>query len=176
MTAEISTVIAFDYGERRIGVAVGQTLSATAEPLIVLKRKDGNIDWTELQGIIAEWRPDQLLVGFPETKDGKEIPLHKAIKDFADELILRFKLPLEYCDEHLSSHEAKQSPLATKAAKKHANKHAYSRGEQSGRRGKSRNTNSTARAIGRPKHIEIDAIAAQLILETWLASAHTQKS
>lgn len=166
MTCEISTVMAFDYGERRIGVAVGQTLSATAEPLLVLKQKEGKIDWAQIQTIITEWRPDQLLLGFPETQDGKEIPLHNAIKRFADELMLRFKLPLEYCDEHLSSHAAKQSPLATRAAKKHANKYVNGKGEQSGKRGSRRNA----------KLVEIDAIAAQVILETWLASTHAQNN
>lgn len=156
MTSKVSTVIAFDYGQKRIGIAVGQTLSATAEPLLVLKQNNGQVDWVAIETIIDEWRPDQLVVGFPHTADGQEIPIHKAITLFSDELSSRFELPVALCDEHLSSYDAKQSPLAIKEAKKLANK-SY--------RGIDNRTKKRKR-----KTMEIDAIAAQLILESWLES------
>ncbi len=157
MTSDIFTVIAFDYGEKRIGVAVGQTLSATAEPLVVLEQKNRQIDWAAIKALMEDWRPDQLLVGFPHTADGKEIPIHLAIKTFSEELGSRFNLPVAFCDEHLSSYQAKQSPLAVKAAKRSANKRHQPGGKNHARK-RRRDT------------VGIDAIAAQMILESWLES------
>ena len=154
MASKIETVIAFDYGERRIGVAIGQTLSATAEPLAVLKQISGKIDWQGIQTLMDEWRPDRILVGFPETADGKTIPLHDAIKRFSAELTNRFGLPLEYCDEHLSSYAAKQLLVSNKSKKRHGDI----------------NTKRSAAKSG------IDAVAAQLILETWLGDERLAKN
>ena len=162
MPSKIETVIAFDYGERRIGVAVGQTLSGTAQPLVVLKQIGGKIDWQGIQTLFNEWRPEMVLVGFPETADGKTIPLHDAIKRFSAELITRFGLPLEYCDEHLSSHAAKQKLELDDGAQK--------------RRGKN-GKKSAAKSARKPgQNPGLDAVAAQVILETWLSDARLAKN
>ncbi|MGR8946553.1 MAG: Holliday junction resolvase RuvX [Gammaproteobacteria bacterium] len=130
MPGSIATLMAFDYGTKRIGIAVGQTISQTAEPLSVVPQNHGQIDWLSIEKIIAEWRPDSLIVGFPATADGRRIAIHDAIDRFANGLRKRFKLPVEYCDEHLSSFEASQS-------------------------------------LESSRH-ELDALAAQVILQTWL--------
>ena len=157
MTTEICTVMAFDYGEKRIGIAVGQTLSATAEPISVLRQKNQRIDWNAIEALIDDWRPDQFVIGFPHTADGEEIPIHKAILSFSDELTARYKLPVAFYDEHLSSYMAKQSPTAIKEAKKLANKHKCRPRQTRGKR-------------HRTGLAELDAIAAQMILESWLQS------
>ncbi|KKK61015.1 hypothetical protein LCGC14_3018540, partial [marine sediment metagenome] len=72
ITAEICTLLAFDFGTRQIGVAVGQTLSGSANPLTVLKARDGIPDWTQIASLLEEWKPDRLLVGLPLNMDGSE--------------------------------------------------------------------------------------------------------
>lgn len=100
------TVLGFDYGERRIGVAVGQTVSATASPLRVLAARHGQPDWEELARLVGEWRPDALVLGLPGTEDGAPHALAPAIRRFARRLRGRFGLPLAFADERLSSYEA----------------------------------------------------------------------
>ena len=136
MSEPIETVIAFDYGSKRIGVAVGQTLSGTAQAVTVVKQKNGRINWPEIEKIIAEWRPDRIVLGFPATRDGRAITLHSAIERFAQDLKKRFDVPVELCDEHLSSFEAAQRE---------------------------------------PDQHVLDAMAAQIILETWLNAARQKK-
>lgn len=127
-----ATLMAFDYGTKRIGVAVGQTITQTAEPLTIVRQVNGQIDWSSIEKIILEWRPDRLIIGFPATEDGNRIALHDAIERFGSELKSRFSIPIGYCDERLSSFEA-------------SSLHEGSRHE-------------------------LDAIAAQLILQTWFSS------
>lgn len=100
------TALGFDYGERRIGVAVGQSISRTATPLTTLPAHAGQPNWIDIQNLIREWRPEILIVGKPSTADGKPHSLLSAIERFAGRLRGRFGLPVEFVDEHLSSHEA----------------------------------------------------------------------
>jgi putative Holliday junction resolvase len=106
------TVMAFDYGTRRIGVAVGQTVSRTATPLTVLAvREGGQPRWDAVQRLLDDWQPDRLVVGMPETADGKAPGLKDPIERFANQLRGRTALPVEFITEHLSSWAAGDAGL-----------------------------------------------------------------
>ena len=105
---ETACVLGFDYGTRRIGVAVGDTLTRTARPLTTLSGHGGNPDWKALQELLEEWRPHTLLVGLPLQMDGTPQPMTRAARRFANRLRERFGLPVEHVDERLSSREAEQ--------------------------------------------------------------------
>jgi putative Holliday junction resolvase len=100
--------MAFDYGLRQIGVAVGNSLLQTTQPLAVLKAKDGNPDWPVLTQLVAEWKPDMLVVGDPLNMDGSESELCQRARKFARRLHGRLGLPVDMTDERLTSFEAKQ--------------------------------------------------------------------
>ena len=70
--AQHETVIAIDYGLRNMGVAVGNTLSCTAQPLAVIGARDGVPEWETLATLIAEWQPARVIVGHPINMDGSE--------------------------------------------------------------------------------------------------------
>lgn len=106
---DAQTVMAFDFGTRRIGVAVGQTVSRTATALDVLLVKNGEPPWPSLEGLINEWRPDQLVVGMPDTADGKPPALQEPIERFARRLSGRYGLPVSFVNEHLSSYAARDA-------------------------------------------------------------------
>ena len=108
ITAEICTLLAFDFGTRQIGVAVGQTLSDSANPLTVLKARDGIPDWTQISSLLEEWKPDHLLVGLPLNMDGSESDFCARTRKFARRLHGRFGLKVSMVDERLSTFEAKQ--------------------------------------------------------------------
>lgn len=135
------TVLAFDFGTKRIGVAIGNTLTGTARPLSVLKADNGSPDWDKLAALVAEWKPVQLLVGLPLNMDGSESELSARARKFANRLGGRLSLPVATVDERLSSFEA---------------------------RGELQRSNS--RPGARP---EVDALAATIILESWLAERST---
>ena len=101
------TVIAFDFGMKYIGVAVGQTVTATANPLPSLKARDGIPDWHQLEKLLNEWRPARLVVGLPLNMDGTASTLSQRAERFSRQLHGRFKLPVETVDERLSSFEAR---------------------------------------------------------------------
>ena len=103
---EIKVVLGFDFGTKRIGVAVGQTVTQTATPLPLLKAQDGAPKWDQIQILIDEWRPQILIVGLPVHMDGTEQLLTKAAKRFGNRLNGRFNLPVEWVDERLTSYEA----------------------------------------------------------------------
>ena len=102
-------VCAFDFGLKHIGVAVGQSLLCTAEPIAVIKAKDGRPSWNELGALIAQWQPDFLLVGLPLNMDGSESEMSTRARKFAKRLHGRYGLKVELCDERLSSFEAKSN-------------------------------------------------------------------
>ena len=101
------TLLCFDYGTRHIGVAVGQTLTRTANALDSLTARDGIPDWQQIQQLLDEWQPDLLVIGLPLNMDGSESELSLRAKKFANRLHGRFGLPTEMADERLSSFEAK---------------------------------------------------------------------
>ncbi len=102
------TVLAFDYGTRQIGVAVGQTLTGTATPVTVLKARDGIPDWEKISALLDRWQPRKLLVGLPLNMDGSRSEFCSRAEKFARRLHGRFGLPVEMMDERLSTFEAKQ--------------------------------------------------------------------
>ena len=107
------SALSFDYGTQRIGVAFGQSVSATARPITILKAIDGVPNWSLIEKLIAQWRPDILIVGMPYHLDGTDSKfLPRAIK-FANRLNGRFNLPTFGMDERLSSKAAFEKANAT---------------------------------------------------------------
>ncbi|MFT5712480.1 MAG: putative Holliday junction resolvase [Glaciecola sp.] len=102
-----STSIAFDYGTKSIGVAVGQMITGTASPLAAIKANDGIPNWQSIADIFAEWQPDNLLVGLPLNMDGTEQELTQRARKFASRLHGRFGLVVHTFDERLSTVDAK---------------------------------------------------------------------
>ena len=134
----IEIVLGFDFGMKRIGVAVGQTITKTARPLATLKAHNGVPAWETIKKLIQTWQPDALIVGVPLNMDGTEQKLTHAAKKFADELQSKFNLPVFGMDERLSTKDARERLFATGGYK------ALQNGQ-------------------------VDSIAAQLILQNWLA-------
>lgn len=100
------TVLAFDYGLRRIGVAVGNTLTGTAEALVTLTARNGEPDWPAVSRCVADWRPGVLVVGVPYNGSGGSARVAAAAQDFAERLGERFGLEVHRVDERLSSRAA----------------------------------------------------------------------
>ncbi len=105
---ETGCIIGFDYGGRRIGVAVGERVTRTAQPLTTLVSRNGKPDWMAIQRLLEEWRPQRLVVGLPLHLDGEEQPMTEHARRFGRQLQGRFGLPVSYADERLSSIEAAQ--------------------------------------------------------------------
>lgn len=110
-----AALLGFDYGLRRIGIAVGSRLLNSARPLTTLQHK-GEPDWERIAAIIREWRPSDLVVGVPLMMDGSEQSITRAARDFAGELQQRFELPVHPADERLSSVAASETLKAERAA------------------------------------------------------------
>lgn len=138
------TVLAFDYGLKRIGVAVGNTLTSTAEGLRTIPARQGEPDWGELDRCIADWRPGVLVVGVPYNMDGSAGSLTERARSFATALASRSGLAVETVDERLSSREA-EATLRQK-----------------------RRDGTLARRIRRE---DIDMEAASVLLQQWLGGA-----
>lgn len=94
--------LAFDYGERRIGTAVGDDLTGTARPQTTLNTGD----WAAITKLIADWRPAALILGLPLDENGGEQPMSVLVRDFAVHLHAHTKLPVHLSDERFSSREA----------------------------------------------------------------------
>jgi putative holliday junction resolvase len=135
-------LIAFDFGLRRIGVAVGQDVTGSAQPLGIVANGPGGPDWKRLERLLAEWRPTRLVVGMPLHADGSRSVLSAAVDEFVRDLG-RFSLPVETIDERYSSLEAEELLIARRKL------------GMSGRLRKER----------------VDAAAAALIAQRWLARA-----
>lgn len=103
------TVLAFDFGLRRIGVAIGNTLTTTARPLTTLAARNGVPDWTQISRIFGEYLPALCLVGIPYNIDGSEGPLGPRSRAFATELRERVGGEVQLVDERLSSRAAEES-------------------------------------------------------------------
>ncbi len=134
------TLLSFDFGKKRIGVAVGQTLTSTSSPVDTVKAVDGKPDWEAISLLIAKWAPDALVVGLPLNMDGTEHDMSQAARRFSNQLHGRFNLPVYLVDERLTSVNATAILNENASRKKH-----------------------------RRKKGNIDKIAAQLILETWFS-------
>jgi len=135
-----ATVLGFDYGARRIGVAVGNVLTGTARALDVIANGDAGPDWPRVDALLREWHPQILLVGLPLTMDGMEQKNSVAARAFATQIGERYKLPADLVDERLSSREAAQRFAQRRAGGQARRKHAAA----------------------------LDAVAAEIIVEQWL--------
>lgn len=133
-------VLGFDYGTRRIGVASGNRISQSAQALPALTAQAGQPDWMHIDRLLAEWKPDALVVGLPLTLDGGEQTITRGARAFADALTRRSGLPVHLVDERHTSQEA-------------ARRFAAQRGAGAARRRDAAN---------------IDSLAAAVILESWL--------
>lgn len=132
----MGTVLAFDFGEKRIGVAVGETMLAQAHPLTVIRAETKDARFTAIDKLVAEWQPAELVVGLPTHADGTPHAMTERCRRFAERLGERFKLPVGLADERLTSLDAE------------------ARLRETGRNAKA------AKPL-------LDAVAAQLILQTW---------
>jgi putative Holliday junction resolvase len=104
----VSTLLGFDYGTVRIGVAVGQTVTGTANPLMTIRTINSKPDWERIAAIIDEWKPGALVVGLPYNMDDTESEVAEKAKRFARQLNGRFHLPVHMVDERLTSVEAQR--------------------------------------------------------------------
>ncbi len=103
---QIRTFLGFDFGMKNIGVAVGQELTKTANPLTVIKAREGIPDWGQIKKLLDEWRPQLLIVGLPLNMDGTEQEMTAAAKRFGNRLNGRFHIPVDWQDERLTTFEA----------------------------------------------------------------------
>ena len=102
------TVLAFDFGEKRIGVAVGESALAQAHPLTVIHGEANAERFSAIASLIAEWRPVRLIVGLPLTLDGTPHAMTARCTRFANQLRGRFGLPVDYAEERFTSIEAQE--------------------------------------------------------------------
>ena len=100
------TVLAFDFGIKRIGVAIGESLLGQARALSTISAEDNAGRFAAIGKLISEWHPAQLVVGLPRALDGGEHEMTARCRRFAHQLEGRFKLPVALVDERLSSSEA----------------------------------------------------------------------
>jgi len=104
----IETVLGFDFGAKRIGIATGQVLTGNANPLTTLTNVNNKPDWESIEKLIAEWKPQALVVGLPYLLDGKETEMTIRADKFSRRLHGRFGLPVFTISETLSSFEAEK--------------------------------------------------------------------
>lgn len=103
-----SIVLGFDFGMKRIGVAVGQKVTRTARPLSVIKAVEGIPQWDSLDKLIKNWEPEAFVVGIPLNMDGTEQPITRHARLFAESLQARFQIPVYEMDERLSTKDARE--------------------------------------------------------------------
>ncbi len=133
------TVLAFDFGTRRIGVATGESTTCLAHPLTTIEAEANAARFAEIEKLLTEWRPVLLVVGLPQALDGTAHEMTMRCRRFGHQLSGRFRLPVLFVDERLSSVEAE--------------------GLLRSRSGSNRNG-----------HRSIDAVAAQVILQSYFDS------
>lgn len=101
--AGAGSIMAFDFGTRSIGVAIGQRVTCTARPLTAFKARDGVPNWQQIEKLLNEWRPDTVVVGLPLNMDGSEQSLTARARKFANRLHGRFGVQVVLHDERLST-------------------------------------------------------------------------
>jgi len=137
-----ATVLGFDVGARRIGVAVASAFAHGARALAVVDVHGHGPDWSAIDRLHKEWRPDGFVVGDPMTLDGGDQPIRKVAQAFAAQLQARYALPVVLVDERASSIEAAQRFAADRAEGRRKRRDAAT----------------------------LDAVAAAIIVERWLAA------
>ena len=101
-------VMAFDFGTKRIGVAIGQTITQSARPLETIQAKEGIPDWRIIEKLIKKLLPDALVIGIPLNMDGTDQPISQKARLFAASLHEKFKLPVHEMDERLTTKDARE--------------------------------------------------------------------
>lgn len=139
----VTRIVGFDFGKQRIGVATGNTISGTATPLTTVHAINHKVDWTGIERILKEWKPQRVIVGRPLHKDGTSSELTDAAEKFARQLQGRFQCEIRLVDERFSSVEAEGR---------------YKMMRQMGEQ--------------RADKSSIDALSAQIIVERWLQAAN----
>ena len=109
------TILAFDFGLRRIGVAIGQDVTGSASPVGVVANRDSGVDHEAIAALIREWRPTSLVVGMPAHADGSPSEIQVPVRAFIDELE-RYGLPIDTVDERYTSIEAERVLKEARAA------------------------------------------------------------
>jgi len=104
----VGTVLGFDFGLARIGVAVGETETGHAHPLAVIAEEANAARFAAIEALLAEWKPSALVVGLPTHMDGSEHAMTVRCRRFANQLHGRYGLPVTLVDERLSSAEAEE--------------------------------------------------------------------
>ena len=99
--------LSFDFGTKSIGVAVGQSVAATAKELTPIKAKEGIPNWDEIQQLLVEWTPEIVLVGLPVNMDGSEMEMTRRARKFGKRIEGRYAQKIEFVDERLTTREAK---------------------------------------------------------------------
>lgn len=141
MTTAAGYLLAFDVGTRTIGVAIGHPVTSSARALSTIAVGHGGIDWAAVDNLIKEWEPVAFVIGLPLALDGSEQPMTRHARAFGEQLRQRYARSVYESDERFTSKEA-------------ARRFAQQRAQGTAKR----------------KHgAEIDALAAQIILESWLA-------
>lgn len=102
----MGVLLGFDYGTHKIGIAVGQTLTRTANPLLTLGMVERKPDWSRIGGLVDEWQPEALVVGHPFEMTDREANNAPGAKRFARQLNGRFRLPVHLIDERLTTRAA----------------------------------------------------------------------
>ncbi|MDR3418758.1 MAG: Holliday junction resolvase RuvX [Nevskia sp.] len=143
-----SIYLGFDYGAKRIGLAVGDAVTGSARPLPSVSN-GRQPDWDTVAKALHEWRPAGCIVGLPVDLDGNEQAITGHARGFAEQLRSRYGVPVHLCDERLSSRAADDEL---------------------------RNARADGRLNRRVRKGDRDGVAARLILEQWLAAARTQPS
>lgn len=137
--------LGFDWGLGWIGVASGQTETYTASKLKPLRARDGIPHWPDIEALVQEWKPAGFVVGIPYNMDGSESQMTVRAHKFRKRLHGRFGLPAEPCDERLTTREAWQ------------------------------HIGDNAQSLSKAKKADLDSIAAQIILQSWLDQLKAQK-
>jgi len=135
--------LGIDFGLKRIGVAVGNTLLGTAEPLSVMRNINGTPEWATLDAWVQEWLPAGFVIGLPLSADGEVQEITQVAKGFGKRCAERYSLPVRWMDERYSSIQASETIAQLR---------------RSGQRAK------------RTRKEDVDTLAAALILERWFAS------
>ena len=100
-------IVAFDFGEKKIGVAVGQTSTYTSSPLQVIFNNHDKVNWNEISILLEEWKPELILVGKPLNMDGTDSEIMMKVDAFYKKLESLYDAKFEYVDERLTTFEAK---------------------------------------------------------------------
>lgn len=101
-------LIGFDFGMKRIGVAIGQTITQTARPIDTVQAKQGEPNWDAIVKLMKKWKPDAIVVGIPLNMDGTDQPISHYARAFVGKLKERFQLPIEEMDERLTTKDARE--------------------------------------------------------------------